>query len=383
MNTRRIPFFDAHFGEDELEAVARPLVRGWLTMGEEVQALEADLCRATGAAHAVAVANGTAALHLASAALRLGPGDEVVCPTLTFVASANAPRSMGARIRLVDSLGDDDLNVDPEAIAAAVNERTRAIVVVHLAGFACDMDAILAIAEPRGIPVIEDCAHAIFTRHRGRSLGLHGRVGCFSFYSNKNATCGEGGALITDDGELAESLRQLRSHGMTAPTLDRRRGRSSSYDVVHPGFNYRIDEIRAALLRVQLEKLPGRLARRRQLFRRYAAAFDGSPVKVPFTGGRHASALDDTGVHILPALLPEGADRAAVMEQLGKAGIQTSVHYPAIHGFSAYRDADAASLRRTAALCERELSLPFYPDLPDADVDRVASELLSVVAALG
>ena len=383
MTGSRIPFFDASFDADEFEAVARPLKRGWLSMGEEVQALEEELCRATGAAHAVAVANGTAALHLASAGLGLGPGDEVVCPTLTFVASANAPRSLGADIRLVDSVGENDLNIDPAAIEAAITGRTRAIVIVHYAGFACDTAAIQAIAEPRGIPVIEDCAHAIFTRHRDRALGLHGRVGCFSFYSNKNATCGEGGALITDDAELAESLRQLRSHGMTVPTLDRRRGRSSSYDVIHPGFNYRIDEMRAALLRVQLAKLPERLERRRQLFSRYAAAFDGTCVTVPFTAGRHASALAETGVHILPALLPAGSDRAAVIEQLGKANIQSSVHYPAIHTFTAYRSTDAATLRRTAALCERELSLPFYPDLSDADVDRVAGELLSILDAQG
>lgn len=381
MTDRRIPFFDARFGADELEAVTRPLRRGWLTMGEEVEALEQEIRGATGAAHAVAVANGTAALHLASLALRLGPGDEVVCPTLTFVASANAPRSLGATIRLVDSVGEDDLCVDPAAVEAAISERTRAIVIVHFAGFACDTAAIQAIAEPRGIPVIEDCAHAIFTKHRGRALGLHGAVGCFSFYSNKNATCGEGGALITDDGELAESLRQLRSHGMTAPTLDRRRGRTSSYDVVHPGFNYRIDEIRAALLRTQLEKLPGRLARRRQLFRRYAAAFEGTQVKLPFTRGRHAAELEETGVHILPVLLPAGSDRGAVMEQLSKAGIQSSVHYPPIHGFSAYRADEGARLERTTALCERELSLPFYPDLSDADVDQVVGELLSILDA--
>lgn len=383
MTAQHIPFFDARFDADEIAAVTRPLERGWLTMGEEVQALEEELCRTTGAAHAIAVANGTAALHLASAGLRLGPGDEVVCPTLTFVASANAPWALGARIRLVDSVGESDLGVDPEAIEAAVTERTRAIVVVHFAGFACDMAAIQAIAEPRGIPVIEDCAHAIFTQHRGRTLGLHGRVGCFSFYSNKNATCGEGGALITDDAELAESLRQLRSHGMTAPTFDRDRQRASSYDVIDPGFNYRIDEIRAALLRVQLAKLPERLERRRQLFRRYAAAFGGTAVTLPFTTGRHITELAETGVHILPVLLPVGSDRAAVKEQLAKAGIQTSMHYPAIHTFTAYRASEAAPLQRTTALCERELSLPFYPDLSDGDVDRVAGELLSILDAQG
>jgi dTDP-4-amino-4,6-dideoxygalactose transaminase len=379
MTTRRIPFFDARFDREEIEAVIRPLERGWLTMGEEVQALEEEIRGATGAAHAVAVANGTAALHLASAALGLGPGDEVICPSLTFVASASAPRALGADIRLCASVGSHDLAVDPAAIEASLSDRTRAIVVVHYAGFACDMEAIRAIAEPRGIPIIEDCAHALFTRHRGRMLGLHGRVGCFSFYSNKNATCGEGGALITDDAELAESLRRLRSHGMTVPTLDRKRGRASSYDVIVPGFNYRIDEIRAALLRVQLGRLPKRLERRRQLFQRYAAAFAGTAVQLPFTEGRHADELEETGVHILPVVLPAGTDRTALVEQLKKRGIQTSVHYPAIHTFSAYSDQDTPSLRATGELSNRELSLPFYPDLADEDVDTVAGELLAIL----
>ncbi len=371
----RIPFFDARFGPEEEAAVLRPVRAGWLTMGEEVQRLEEELCAATGARHAIAVTNCTAALHLACAALGVGPGDEVLCPTLTFVATANAPRSLGATVRFCDSVGPDDLTIDPDALAAHVGPRTRAILVVHYAGFACAMERILPLAERHGIPVIEDCAHAVFTRYRGRMLGTFGRVSCWSFFSNKNVTCGEGGALLTDDDELAARMRLLRSHGMTTLTLDRYRGRAFSYDVVAAGFNYRLDEIRAALLRTQLGRLPEFLDRRRQVFARYVERFRGTPVQVPFTSGRFAGALPDTGVHLMPVLLPEGTDRASLMTRFKEQGIQTSIHYPPVHAFSAYREG-THNVARTEALARRQLSLPFYPTLRPEQVDSVAEVLL-------
>jgi dTDP-4-amino-4,6-dideoxygalactose transaminase len=318
------------------------------------------------------------ALQLASAALGLGPGDEVICPTLPFVASASAPRSTGASMRFCESIGADDLTIDPASIAAQLTDRTRAIVVVHYAGFPCAMDEIMAMADERGIPVIEDAAHAVFTRHQGKALGLQGRVGCYSFYSNKNATSGEGGALVTDDDELAGTLRLLRSHGMTTPTLDRHRGLATSYDVVRPGFNARMDEMRAALLRAQLAKLPGFLARRRRLFELYCAAFEDTQVTVPFSGGRFRQGLAETGVHIMSVILPTGTDRAAVMAALKEAGVQTSIHYPPIHRFTAYRD-DGWKLPRTEALANRQLTLPLYPLMADDDVEVVAKELLAIL----
>jgi len=371
----RIPLFDTRFGPEEEAAVLRPLRAGWLTMGEEVVKLEQELRDATGARHAIAVSNCTAALQLASAALGIGPGDEVIAPSLTFVATANAPRSLGAEVRLADATSADDLCVDPDSIEAAITPRTKAIFVVHYAGFPCRMEEILALAEEHGIAVIEDSAHAVFGRHRGRTLGLHGKVGCYSFYSNKNATCGEGGALVTDDDELAQKLRLLRSHGMTTPTLDRHRGIATSYDVVMPGYNMRLDEIRAALLRVQLQKLPGFLKRRRELFRLYAETLAGTPVRLPFRGGRFEAELDETAIHILPVLLPEGTDRPAVMANMKQAGVQTSIHYPPVHGFASYAG-ETDRLPRTTALAARELTLPFYPSLPDAHVQAVVDTLL-------
>jgi dTDP-4-amino-4,6-dideoxygalactose transaminase len=330
-----------------------------------------------GERHAVAVSSCTAALHLACAALGIGPGDEVLCPTLTFVATANAPRSLGADVRLCESIGEDDLTLDPASVRSQLTPRTRAIIAVHYAGFACRMKELLELAGD--IPVIEDCAHALFTTYGGRTLGLHGRVGCFSFFSNKNITCGEGGALLTDDASLADELRRLRSHGMTSPTLERHQGRAYSYDVTAAGFNYRLDEIRAALLRVQLRRLPSFLARRRELFAHYAARLKGTPVRLPFLGDLRAE-HDHTAIHILPALLPTGVDRAAVMARLKHVGVQSSIHYPPIHAFTAYRE-PPQELPGTEALARRELTLPFYPSMTEGDVDFVVQQLIQALAA--
>lgn len=370
----RVPFFDTKFGDEEAAAVLRPLRSGWLTMGEEVLQLEAELRQASGAKHAIAVTNCTAALHLASVAMGVGAGDEVLCPTLTFCATANAPRSTGAFVRFCESTSADDLNVDPESIEKNITPRTRAIFVVHYAGFACQIERILEIAGARQIPVIEDCAHALFTSHRGKTLGRFGKVSCFSFFSNKNATCGEGGAVMTDDDETAERLRLLRSHGMTSLTLDRFKGRAFSYDVAVAGFNYRLDEIRAALMRAQLQKLPDLLERRRSLFGRYLEQLAGSPVTTPFARGEYARELPSTGVHLMPVLLPAGADRLAVMEFMKKQRIQTSIHYPLVHEFAAYRDS-GQSLPRTEELGKRQLSLPFYPSMDFDQVDLVVRTL--------
>jgi dTDP-4-amino-4,6-dideoxygalactose transaminase len=378
MTQWKIPLFDVDFGAREEEAVLRPLRAGWLTMGREVQELESDLCAASGARHAIAVSNCTAALQMACSALDIGPGDEVLCPTLTFVATASAPVTLGAQVRFCESIGANDLTVDPDSIRENIGPRTKAILVVHYAGFACRMEPILSLAAAHDIPVIEDCAHSLFTFHRGKALGLHGRVGCFSFFSNKNITCGEGGALLTDDDLLAKKLRLLRSHGMTTLTLDRHEGHAHSYDVLMPGFNCRLDEIRAALLRAQLKKLPAYLERRRGLFCRYQDKLQGTPVTLPFFPGRDAQELASTSVHILSVLLPPGTDRASVANHLRQAGVQTSVHYPLVHTFSAYRGL-AQKLQRTEALAKRQLTLPLYPGMHDADVDSVVDSLVKAL----
>ena len=371
----KIPLFDVDFGPEELEAVQRPVRAGWVTMGEEVQAVEEDLRRRIGVEHCFAVTNGTAALHMACVAAGLGPGDEVLCPTLTFVASANVICAAGATPVFCESKGEHDLNIDPDDVRAKLTERTKAIMVVHYAGFPCDLDPLAALAKEHGLALIEDCAHAVFSKYRGAVCGVIGDVGCYSFFSNKNVTCGEGGAIVTRRGDLAEKLRLLRSHGMTSLTLDRHKGHAFTYDVLLHGYNYRIDEIRAALLRAQLAKLPPALERRRELFQEYAAAFDGTGVTVPFADRIGSDDWADTAVHIMPVLLPAGTNRAAVMSAMKDAGIQTSIHYRPVHAMTAFAG-QAAAQPRTEALAARELTLPLFPAMGRSSVSTVVDVLL-------
>lgn len=370
--------FTPNLGEKEWSAVQRPVARGWLTMGEEVFSLEERIKKEIGAKHVFLVTNCTAALHLAAVALKLGPGEEVLCPTLTFVASANAIRAVGADVVFCESSNEDDLTVDADDIVKRISPRTRAIVCVHYAGFPCRMSEIKKISEKHDLKIIEDCAHAVFTKNNNRVLGTVGDVGCFSFFSNKNITCGEGGAIATNNDELAEKIRLLRSHGMTTLTLDRHMGRAHNYDVAISGFNYRMDEMRAALLDAQLDRLKDLLDRRRKLYVLYREFLDGTRIHLPFSNYPEQPDWEDTAVHILPVLLPIGTDREFVMEAMKREGIQTSIHYPCVHRFSAYR-ASGQSLPKTEMLSDRLLTLPFFPDLTERQCRKVVDTLMHAI----
>jgi len=243
-------------------------------MGPQVAEFEREFASFCGATHAFSVANGTAALHLALLALGCGPGDEVLVPSLNFVAAANTIGHVGATPVFCDITSTEDLTVSPEDLEAAIGSATRAIVVMHYGGHPCQMDEILEIAARRGLSVIEDAAHAPGATYRGRMCGTIGDVGCFSFFSNKNLPVGEGGMVVTNDDALAEKIRLLRSHGMTTLTWDRHRGHAHSYDVVAQGFNYRLDEIRAAIGLVQLRRLERQNADRARVVAFYRDALD-------------------------------------------------------------------------------------------------------------
>ena len=309
----RVPLADIDFGPEEEQAVLEVIRSRWLTMGAVTQGFEQELAEYAGVKHAIAVTNATAALHLACVAAGLGPGDEAILPSLTFVATANAVRYTGARPVFADVEGVDSLNISPAAIEARITPRTRAILVVHYGGYACDMPAILEIARRHDLAVIEDAAHAIGSRLGGRMLGTWGAIGCYSFFSNKNMTTGEGGMLVTDDDRLAEKLRVLRSHGMTSLTWDRHKGHAWSYDVVDLGYNYRIDEVRSAIGRVQLRRLEANNQVRRERTALYHELLQElcPAVGVPFQAHPGVSAC-----HLLPVLLPEGTSREAFMEQM-------------------------------------------------------------------
>ncbi len=369
----RVPVADAEIGEPEVQAVADVLRSRWLTAGAVCARFEDEFRTLCGGAHVLAVANCTAALHMAYLALGVGPGDEVVVPTLTFVATANAARLAGAVPVFADCVGDDDFNVDPADIERRIGPRTRAIAVVHYGGYPCGMDEILAIAARRGLPVVEDCAHAPGGAYRGVPLGTLGDIGCFSFFGNKNITTGEGGAVVTRRADLVERLRLLRSHGMTSLTWDRHRGHASSYDVLAAGLNYRFDEMRAAIGLCQLRRLADNNARRGRVVCAYRRALaDVAGLGIPFTG------RDESTFHLFPVLLPSGTEREAVMARLRAAGIGTSVHYPLVHLFSAYRGT-SPPLPRSEAIAPRILTLPLYPALTDDDVALVARELRSAI----
>ncbi len=378
----KVPLFDPDFGPAELEAVQAPVREGWLTMGPYTEKLEKMLCELTGSAHAVAVSNCTAALHLALLAGGIGPGDEVLCPTLTFVATANAIRYVGATPVFCESVGPNNLNTDPDDVRAKLTPRTRAVMVVHYAGYPADLPRLCALAEERGLLVVEDCAHALVSSLHGRACGTWGRFGCFSFFSNKNATCGEGGAILTQDAALAERLKRLRAHGMTTMTLDRHKGRAHSYDVVDVGYNFRLDEIRSSLMLAQLRRLGSFLEARRRHVELYGRLLSDTEVIVPdFAWKELAQAGDKVGYHILPILLPEGVDRLRIMSALREQGIQSSIHYPPIHRFASFRaSALPASLPRTEALAERELTLPLYPSMTESQVRYVCESLAQALA---
>ncbi|KYF75361.1 DegT/DnrJ/EryC1/StrS family aminotransferase [Sorangium sp. So ce388] len=378
----KIPLSDLSFGPEEAEAARQVVASGWLTMGERTAQFEQKLGEALGTPRVLAVTNCTAALHLAYTALSVGPGDEVICPSLTFVATANAALLCGADVVLADVVGEGDLGVDPADIARKITPRTRAIAVVHYAGYPCDMDAISAIAAERGIAVVEDAAHAPLATYRGKALGTLGDVGCLSFFSNKNLAVGEGGAVIARDDALHARMRLLRAHGMTTLTLDRHKGHAFTYDVVDAGMNYRIDEIRSAIGLVQLGRLAAGNARRRALAARYherLAAVRG--VGLPYRDF-YARGVGESSHHIMPVLLPEGASREAVMEAMKARGVQTSVHYIPIHRFSHHGASNRVrkeGLARTDAIAGRELTLPLHPRMQDADVDAVCEALAASV----
>ena len=242
----RVPLADLDFDQEEEQAILSVLRSRWLTMGSVTQQFEEEFAKVTGVKHAFALSNATAALHLACLALGIGTGDEVIVPSLTFVATANAVLYTGAEVRFADILGLDELNISPDAIEKEITARTKAIIVMHYGGFPCRIHEIRAIADRHGLALIEDAAHAPGAALAGRSLGAWGEVACFSFFSNKNLSTGEGGMLVTDREDIAEKVRLLRSHGMTSVTWDRHQGHAYSYDVVDLGYNYRSDEIRSA-----------------------------------------------------------------------------------------------------------------------------------------
>ena len=380
----RYPLSDIDLGKEEEKGVLKVLQSRWLSTGPVTERFEKAFSEYLGGGYAVAVSNGTAALHLALACLDLEEGDEIVLPSLTFVATANAVLYVGAKPVFADIRGPDDLNISPREIEKKVNEKTKVIIVMHYGGYPCDMGPVMKIARKYGLYVVEDAAHAPGATYRNRKCGLIGDLGCFSFFSNKNLVTGEGGMVVTRDRKRAERVRQMRSHGMEALSWDKYHGHFSSYDIERLGYNYRTTEISSALGLAQLSKLDRNTERRRKLVEAYRKGLRGvDAISIPFSRCK-----DRSSCHLFPVLVAQTGDsrssalRDRLKESLRDLGVQTSIHYPPVHLFSLYRSRFGyreGMLPKTEEVSRRELTLPLHPRMGIRDVNWISKKLKEVI----
>jgi dTDP-4-amino-4,6-dideoxygalactose transaminase len=369
----RIALADVRLTDEQLAAAHEVLASGWLSMGPRTAAFEERFATESGLLHCICVSSATGGLVVALQALGVGPGAEVIVPSLTFVADANAVRVLGAVPVFADVESDLRPLVDPADVRQLVSPRTRAVITVDYAGVAADIKALDEL-RAAGIGIVEDASHAVGpARDDGAWLDFAGDAVVFSFFANKNLAVGEGGMFATNDPALAERVRLLRSHGMTSGTWDRHLGHAMDYDVVVPGWNFRPQEVACALGERGMNVLADANRVRRELLCRYRAGFErDGRVVVPFRG-------DDTTGHLAVVVLPADT-RLGVRAALHAAAIQSSVHYPPIHRFSAYAGASARDLPVTDSIAGRLLTLPLHQFLSTDDVDLVVD---TVLGALG
>jgi dTDP-4-amino-4,6-dideoxygalactose transaminase len=375
----RVPLTNIAVPESDVQAVLDCLESGWLTMGPRTKAFEEALADYVGTPNAVTVSSGTAALHLACVAAGLGAGDEVIVPAFTFVASAAAARYVGAEPVLCDVRSPLDFNIDPADVARRITPRTRAVVAVHFCGYPADVLALRALCDEHGLMLIEDCAQAIGARvdDSGRQVGTVGELGAFSFFSKKQLCVGEGGMVASADEQLADRVRLFRSHAMTSSTWDRHRGHDPAYDVVDIGFNYRLDEPRAALGLSRLGRLAASIDARRALVRSYRERLAEVPgIELPFSD----EAVERSSHFAFPVLLADRATRDRFRDALKDNGIQTT-WYPALHKFSEYsRFAPADGLPQATEVADRHCALPLSSSMVESEVDTVVAAVRAVLA---
>jgi len=369
----KVQLFKLNYDDREERAVSDVIKSGWITMGQKTIDFETKFAHYLGEdVKCTAVSSCTAALHMALMALDVKSGDEVIVPALTFIAGLNVVTISGATPVLADCTSYKNWNIDPEDIRKKITKRTKAIMIVHFAGYPCDMDEILKICKEYNLYLIEDVAHAPGGEFKGKKLGTFGDISCFSFFTNKNLSVGEGGMFVTKFDELGKNGRLLRSHGMSSPTLDRFKGRAITYDIEHPGVNYRIDEMRAALGLVQLEKLENANKQRNELVKKYKERLNSiEGIEIPFDYDFEGKST----YHIFPVLLGIGIDRVKIISILKEEGVQSSIHYPAFSDFSAYHNFNSKDTPIASEISSRELTLPLYPTMTDNDIDTVVDAL--------
>lgn len=372
-----LPFSRPALGKTELDAIAEVLASGWITTGPKNQALEAAFSSLTGNKHAIAVSSATGGMHVTLMAMGIGPGDEVITPSLTWVSTLNMIVLLGAEPVMVD-VDKDTLMVTPEAIEAAITPRTRAIIPVHYAGAPVDLDAIRAIGARHGIPVIEDAAHAAGCYYKGKHVGNQGTA-VFSFHAIKNMTCAEGGLVVTDDNQLANRIRSLKFHGLGVDAYDRQtHGRAPQAEVISPGYKYNLTDINAAIALVQLDKLPQLNKQRHAIAQRYLRELADTPFQplaLPQWPHEHAW-------HLFIIRVDEakcGISRDGLMAELKSRNIGTGLHFRAAHTQKYYRERyPHLSLPNTEWNSDRICSIPLFPDMTDDDTTRVISALRDI-----
>jgi len=377
----RYPLSDIDLGKEEEREVLKVLRGRWLSTGPVTERFEKAFSEYLGGGYAIAVSNGTAALHLALTSLGIKEGDQVILPSLTFIATANAVLYVRAKPVFADIVGTEDFNISPEEIEKKITKKTKAIVVMHYGGYPGDMKTIMGVAQRHSLYVIEDAAHAPGAKYRGRRCGLIGNIGCFSFFSNKNLVTGEGGMVVTLNKAWAEKIQRKRSHGMEALSWDKYRGHLSSYDIRGLGYNYRTTEIESALGLVQLKKLDRNNRKRKRLVEIYRKELqEVDEISIPFS-----KLKGNPSYHLFPILVAPSIGREKVMERLKDFGIQTSVHYPPVHLFSLYRKMfgyKMGMLPKTEEVSRREVTLPLHPRMNEKDVRWIAKKLKIVIREL-
>lgn len=383
MSSFKIPLSDLDYGPEEEFAVLNVLKSKWISMGSETQSFEAEFSKMVQTQCAICVSNATAGLHLALIAVGVRPGDEVIQPALNFVASANMTIACGAKPVFADIISLNEPTLDPTQVERLITPRTKAVIAMHYGGYLCRMDELVSICKSRGIALIEDACHAVGAYYESNSgpasrrqmAGGIGDIGVFSFFSNKNLAVGEGGMIVTESAELGARCRQLRSHGMTTLSWDRHQGHARSYDVTDHGYNYRIDDLRAALGRCQLRKLAAGNLRRRELVAQYrqnlAPLHDWISPFASYTG--------DSAFHLMPLLAPNTAARDNVTAALSRDGVQTSMHYPCISDFSAFSAYATSDLPQSVEFSKREMTLPLFPGLSPNEVDFICDTIIESV----
>lgn len=375
-----MPFSRPAIGSEEINAVAKVLGSGWITTGPQNQQLETDFCQTFGCKHAIAVCSATAGMHITLMALGIGPGDEVITPSQTWVSTINMIVLLGAEPVMVD-VDRDTLMVNTADIEAAITSNTKAIIPVHYAGAPCDLGGLRQISQRHGIPLIEDAAHAAGTRYGDQWIGEQGTA-IFSFHAIKNITCAEGGLVATDDDELADKVRRLKFHGLGVDAFDRQiQGRSPQAEVVEPGYKYNLSDIHAAIAVVQLRRLPEINARRQALVASYHKALAHLPLQpltVPHYAHQHAW-------HLFIVRVDEercGISRDQLMACLKDMGIGSGLHFRAVHTQKYYRERyPHLYLPNTEWNSARLCTLPLFPDMLDSDIERVANALTTIIGS--